>query len=360
MLKALEHLNKSVPVSFIYEENLKSFMRKEMIEHLWENQDFSPFAKERQKKYKDMCQSLKITYHLCDSITLLPMGTFVKKKAYVKFTPFYTYARRFKVPEPIKPEHLNKIVKATSSVSLAEFRRVPVEFNIKKLAGWNSKGYEWNRNHLSEHTSGLGPYIHFGVYSIRSIYHQVKNVDFRKQLYWREFYMYVVNYVAVSYEKKSWTLPRFNKVKWRYSEADFKKWCDGKTGVPIVDAGMRQLQKSGFLHNRARMVCAMYLIHYLHIHWKHGEKWFAQNLVDYSYANNYGGWVWCAGIEVYSNPYYRVFSMEQQQKRFDSDFVYVREWCPEHRKKSDVEILNLYKPALSLKRQEGIDLLRKV
>jgi deoxyribodipyrimidine photo-lyase len=191
-------------------------------------------------------------------------------------------------------------------------------------------------------TSHLGPHLHFGTVSPREVYHFVGAPEFRKQLYWREFYMYISNYVAPDYSKISWTLPKFNRVKWQTNNTALNRWKSGKTGIPIVDAGMRELVNSGHMHNRARMICAMYLIHYLGIHWREGERWFAQNLMDYSYANNYGGWVWCAGVEVHSNPYFRIYSMEQQNKRFDPDCIYIKKWCPELREQTPKEILAAY------------------
>jgi deoxyribodipyrimidine photo-lyase len=162
--------------------------------------------------------------------------------------------------------------------------------------------------------------------------------------------MYIVNYVAINYVKKSWTMPRFNSIEWKTSATSLKKWQLGQTDAPIVNAGMRELLNTGYMHNRSRMICAMYLVHYLGIHWREGEKWYARNLIDYSYANNYGGWVWCAGTEVHANPYFRVYSMEQQHKRFDADCSYVKKWCPELANTDTKEIFKLY---------SGLDIVRK-
>jgi len=197
-----------------------------------------------------------------------------------------------------------------------------------------------------DNTSHLGPYLHFGVLSPRYVYWAMRDIpgtsEFLQQLYWREFYMYIVNYIVLDYSKGSVTMPRFNKIKWEMPRNMFDNWKLGKTGIPIVDAGMRQLLQTGYMHNRARMIVAMYLIHHLGIHWREGEKWFAQNLTDYSYANNYGGWVWCAGTETYSNQFFRVFSIEQQNRRFDPNCDYVRTWCPEYRTKTNKEIFAMY------------------
>jgi deoxyribodipyrimidine photo-lyase len=123
-------------------------------------------------------------------------------------------------------------------------------------------------------------------------------------------------------------MPKLNKLRWNKPGSAFVKWCKGQTGCPIVDAGMRQLNMTGFMHNRVRMIVAMYLIWYLQIHWKHGEKYFAQHLTDYSYCNNYGGWTWCASTEVYSNPYFKPFNIDRQAAKYDKGGEYTSTWLP--------------------------------
>jgi deoxyribodipyrimidine photo-lyase len=272
---------------------------------------------------------------------------------YVKFTPFYKYADTFTVSQPLNFKSSVKISKEKLNGAIP-LKRYLDGYNeityagrhnaLKQLhaAGHNIKNYDKLRDHMAlDSTTHLSTALHFGVLSPREVYWELTNKEFRKQLYWREFYMYISHYVVKSYVKKSWTMPRFNKIRWRPTD-QLKKWQHGKTGIPIVDAGMRELLKTGYMHNRARMICAMYLIHYLGIHWKYGEQWFARNLTDYSYSNNYGGWVWCAGIEVHSNPYFRIYSMEQQNRRFDPECVYVKKWCPRYKNMIPREIFEIY------------------
>jgi deoxyribodipyrimidine photo-lyase len=186
-------------------------------------------------------------------------------------------------------------------------------------------------------TTHLSAHLHFGNISPREFYWSIKDKLGEKkagktlieQLFWREFYMYIINYHNTDYSKKSISKPKMNNLEWKRAGINLEKWKSGKTGVPFVDAGMRELKNTGYMQNRLRMVVAMFLIHFLEIHWKEGEKWFAQSLVDYSYCNNFGGWVWCAGTEIYSNPYFRIFSISSQMERFDKNAQYVYKWCPE-------------------------------
>jgi deoxyribodipyrimidine photo-lyase len=325
------------------------------------------------------------------------MGTYMRKisqttsRPYLKFTPFYEFAKKQKVHSVYTQDYIHHKSNADTddimNLSKISNRKIGLNFSeicdklknvykidikihnnggrkeaLKLMNDFNKKikNYKKYRDFLEiDASSHLGAHLHFGTISPREVYHKFKNhTEFIKQLYWREFYMYIVNYVSVNYNKKSWTLTKFNNIQWNSSIRELKKWQHGKTGIPIVDAGMRELLTTGYMHNRARMICAMYLIHYLGIHWKEGEKWFAQNLMDYSYANNYGGWVWCAGTEVHSNPYFRIYSMVQQHKRFDKNNVYIYKWCPELKDKNNEELFKLY-DGLEKIRNERITFLKK-
>jgi deoxyribodipyrimidine photo-lyase len=148
-----------------------------------------------------------------------------------------------------------------------------------------------------------------------------------KELIWREFYMQLL-----------WHFPRlqhqafkieYEKIKWRNNEEEFKKWCDGKTGYAIVDAGMRELNATGFMHNRVRMVVASFLVKHLLIDWRWGEAYFARKLLDYELASNNGNWQWAAGCGCDAAPYFRIFNPYIQAKKFDKDLVYIKKWVPE-------------------------------
>lgn len=346
-----------------YEEALRDVLTSLpiVVSAIFENRDFSPFARRRQKITKKVALELKKEYVLCEDHCLLPMGTFLKKdgSAYVKFTPFHQNALRFKVPEPVgsKP-HVFLLKSEHAPAKRAGYRLRALKI-LERIDDW--KTYFSTRDFPQYETTRLAAHLQFGTISIREAYHAIKNATLKKQLYWRDFYMYITEYINTDYSKEPAT--KKLSIKWKHDPVRFKAWCSGKTGVPIVDAGMAELNQTGYMHNRCRMIVAMFLIFHLHIHWKEGEKYFSQNLEDYSYSNNFGGWVWCSGTEVYSNDYYRAFSMEQQSKRFDPQAVYIKKWLPQLK---DIPPAALHKSGLGnsiikdLKaaRIEGIELIR--
>jgi deoxyribodipyrimidine photo-lyase len=206
------------------------------------------------------------------------------------------------------------------------------------------KDYNKNRNTPSIPTTRLSAYLKFGCVSIREVYYKTleklgnKN-ELLVQYYWRDFYsMILFNFGKPT--KGVITRPEFKLIDWDYDKEKFKRWCVGNTGCPIVDAGMRQMNQTGFMENRVRMIVATFLIFYLKIDWEYGMKYFSQKLVDADWANNVGNWQWTAGIEKWSNDYYRVFSMDSQMKRFDPDCKYIKTWIPELKNVSPKEIIN--------------------
>ena len=196
--------------------------------------------------------------------------------------------------------------------------------------------YENTRNIPgNEHgTSRIGVHLRFGTVSIRECVRKaidVPNNTFLKELIWREFYMMILAYRpdTVTHAFKE----QYNIIPWRDdadAKTDFEKWTEGETGYPLIDAGMRQLVATGYMHNRVRMVCASFLTKHLLINWQWGERHFAAHLLDYEQANNVGGWQWAAGTGADASPYFRVFNPYTQHKKFDPDDVYVKRWLPEY------------------------------
>ena len=200
----------------------------------------------------------------------------------------------------------------------------------------NSKNfvdYVKNRNTLTYKTTFLSAYIKFGCISLREVYHGFhKNLPadsaFFDELYWHDFYAQAIYHYPKVLEGKSMD-ERFDKIKWSGTWKDFDKWCQGETGFPIVDAAMKQLNTTGFMHNRARMIVASFLVKTLLCDWRWGEKYFAQKLVDYDPASNVGGWLWTAGGGFDSQPYFRIFNPWTQSEKFDKDAEYIKYWLPE-------------------------------
>jgi deoxyribodipyrimidine photo-lyase len=179
----------------------------------------------------------------------------------------------------------------------------------------------------------LSAYIKFGCVSIREIYHDFKkkistSSSFFNELYWHDFYAQAVYFYPVVLTKKVLD-ERFGDIKWKGNKLHFKRWCVGLTGFPIVDAGMRQLNATGFMHNRARMIVASFLVKTLLCDWKLGEKYFASKLVDYDPCSNIGGWLWVAGGGFDSQPYFRIFNPWMQAEKFDENCEYIKKWIPE-------------------------------
>ena len=178
-------------------------------------------------------------------------------------------------------------------------------------------------------TSHLGPHLRFGTLSIRKVINQLKPAHevFLSELIWREFFMQILyHYPRVVHENFK---TKYNGIQWLNNETDFEKWCTGQTGYPMVDAGMRELNATGFMHNRVRMVVAGFLCKHLLIDWRWGESYFALKLLDYELSSNNGNWQWAAGTGCDAAPYFRIFNPESQLHKFDKKHNYVNKWIPE-------------------------------
>jgi deoxyribodipyrimidine photo-lyase len=192
--------------------------------------------------------------------------------------------------------------------------------------------YDKTRNfpYLTDGTSLLGVHFRFGTISIREkvIKSEPLNEVWLSELIWREFFMQILYHfpevVTNSFQSK------FNIIEWRTDADDFDKWCNGKTGYPLVDAGMRELNATGHMHNRVRMVVASFLTKHLFLDWRWGEAYFAQKLLDYDLSANNGNWQWAAGTGADAQPYFRIFNPSSQQQKFDPDFVYIKKWVTEY------------------------------
>lgn len=356
MINSLSELEKSLPVSFFYGETNKIVqnllqLKSLKINHVVYNKDFTPYAQTRDNSLKKMIKDKfkNVTTEEYDDVTLNLMENCLKKDGnpYRIFTPYYNNASQLSVNKPLKwlSSYQKKCVKipekSLQKINTHDFYQpnkdtvvnggrseaLKTLANIKK---W--KNYNNIRNMPAYNTTRLSAHLKFGTVSPREVYYQFREKlspsnELFKQLYWRDFYMTMLYYFPD--ENKSVTNPKMNKIKWKTSGSQLQKWKDGITGIPIVDAGMREMNQTGFMHNRVRMIVATFLIYNLQIHWKEGERYFSQKLVDIDRANNIGNWKWVAGIESYSNDYYKAMSMESQMERFDSKGEYVKKWVPE-------------------------------
>jgi deoxyribodipyrimidine photo-lyase len=261
---------------------------------------------------------------------------------YKKFTPFYENVLTMPVLKPISGEHEGKLVTLEGTITLAEAWKKMVkpnpsimvhggrELGLKMMKNGvkSQKGYAITRDYLAQSTSGLSAYLKFGCISVREFYWTFhKNKELIRQLIWRDYYAHVLygfpSVLSGSYQ------PKYQNIHWRHSEVDFEKWKNGKTGFPVVDAGMRQLNATGYMHNRCRMVTATFLIKVLMIDWQLGEQYFAQKLTDYDPASNNGNWQGISGTGTDMKPYYRTMSPWIQSYKFDRECEYIKKWIPE-------------------------------
>lgn len=238
---------------------------------------------------------------------------------YLKSYPVKSYYNSFLKTNPVELPSLADIGFLPSGISLPP-RRIPASLIAR---------YDQTRDFPSlRGTSRLGIHLRFGTVSIRqlAVLAREKNQTWLNELIWREFYSMILWHFP--HVQHSSFKPAYDRIPWRNDENDFQKWREGKTGYPLVDAGMRELNTTGFMHNRVRMVTASFLTKHLLIDWRWGEAYFAEKLLDYELASNNGGWQWAAGSGCDAAPYFRIFNPELQQQKFDPAFEYIRKWIP--------------------------------
>lgn len=358
MMESLDDLDKSLKkknsrLFYFYDEPhtcISKLIKKLKVNAVYFNNDYTLYSHKRDKKIVDTCSKNNVDVHVVEDSLLHPVGTTRTDagEIYSKFTPYFNKAKKLQVPKIKLNRRTNYYNKSNKIV--AEFKGDKSKFyeenkdvNVhggRKLALKilksikNFKEYNKERDIPKIHTTHLSAYIKFGCVSIREVYYTFKkqlgvNNKLIQQLYWRDFYHNISNYHPYIYTKNGSLKEKFNNIKWNNNTTFFKKWKEGKTGFPIVDAGMRQMNKTGFMHNRCRMIVASFLIKTLLIDWKKGEKYFAQTLVDYDPANNSGGWQWASGSGADSQPYFRVFNPWLQSAKFDKECEYIKKWIPE-------------------------------
>lgn len=324
------------------------------------NRDYTPYSKERDKKIASTCKELSIFFQSFDDALLLPFDDTLKKNntPYHIFTPYYQNASKGRIPKPIENSGKNY---STSSVSFAldttiydkilserfEQAKGGRDQALKILKNLeNFTQYSVDRNIPSVHgTTRLSAHLKFTTCSVREVYHMIADTlgntsDLLRALYWRDFFTMIIFYYPHVVKKAFHS--KFDGLKWDNDPTIFEKWCSGKTGFPIVDAGMRELNETGYMHNRLRMIVSSFLIKTLHIDWRWGEKYFAQNLIDYDPALNNGNWQWAASTGCDAQPYFRIFNPWRQSQKFDPDCVYIKKWIPELKDRSSKEIHTWY------------------
>lgn len=321
-------------------------------EAIYLNEDYTPYSIERDKIIENACKKHGVKFLSFHDGTLLPKDKILLESGgfYKKFTPYYRQASRENIKKPEKitnsSNFLSKQIKVSIELpieKIEEFYEENKEIYVhggreealKHLENIKNLGnYENSRDFPEFQTTNLSAYLKFGCVSIREVYWRVREVlgikkgePLLRQLYWRDFYAYILYYYP--HVIKGAMKLSYNSIVWENDENYFECWKKGLTGSPIVDAGMRCLNKTGYMHNRLRMICSNFLIKILLIDWRWGEKYFANKLVDYDIAQNNGGWQWSSSTGTDSQPYFRIFNPKLQSEKFDKQCKFIFKWIPE-------------------------------
>ena len=321
----------------IFEQLLKDHN----IRHIYTNRDYEPYAKTRDEKIRKLANDEKVEFHTYKDQVIFEKNEIVKSNGdpYVVYTPYMKLWKETFSEEKLKIHYTSEFLKnlvqnkkfpnlsledigfTKSSIKVPEYEVTPSLINEYR----NTRNFP-----AKDATSHLGPHLRFGTVSIRKMMKKAvseKDETFWQELIWREFFMQILDHfpetVTESFKKK------YDRIEWRNNQQEFEKWKNGTTGFPMVDAGMRQLNQTGFMHNRVRMLVGSFLCKHLLIDWRWGEAYFAEKLLDYEMSSNVGNWQWVAGSGVDAAPYFRIFNPTTQIEDYDKDREYIKKWVKE-------------------------------
>ena len=320
-------------------EIFKALIQKYGVSAIYTNHDFETYAKKRDEEVAALIEENGGSFHHFKDHVIFDGDEVLKDngKPYTVFTPYSRkwkgklsefYVRSYPITELLNG--MWSQIPAFPSLEEIGFKPSSVAIPGSQVSDDLISTYHQTRDIPSINgTSRLGVHLRFGTISIRKLVRKAIQLNdaFLNELVWRDFYAMIL-YHFPKVETRAFK-PAYDRIAWRNSELDFQRWCDGKTGYPIVDAGMRELNQTGFMHNRVRMIVASFLTKHLLIDWRWGESYFAQKLLDFDLASNNGGWQWASGSGCDAAPYFRVFNPELQTRKFDPALVYVKKWVPE-------------------------------
>ena len=313
----------------------KELLRKYSCQKLFLNRDYEPYALKRDQEITTIFESEKIPVITYKDQVIFEKNEILKKDntPYTIYTPYKNqWLKLFDEEQFLKPKDTSKLFhnffkKIFNFPSLEDIGFEKSSINVVPYKISDLSNYDAIRDFPAlDKTSYLSPYLRFGQISIRAVVkHALKaNKVFLGELIWREFFMQILFHfpkvVTSNFRNK------YDAVQWRNNQAEFEKWCKGETGYPLVDAGMRQLNKTGYMHNRARMITASFLCKHLLIDWRWGEAYFAEKLLDYELSSNNGNWQWAAGTGCDASPYFRIFNPTEQLKKFDKNLIFIKKW----------------------------------
>jgi deoxyribodipyrimidine photo-lyase len=350
------------------EKVFASLLEEIEIAAVFTNRDYEPNAHARDSKVASLCSINGIEFQTFKDHVIFEKGEILTDSGhpYKVFTPFknkwlgHFPDDSFSFPSE---DHLHQLVKmdiaTIPTLEQLGFTKSNIKIPSNVLNLDKVKNYADTRDYPSQNgTSKLGIHLRHGTLSIRKAAYVARQYSqtWLNELIWREFYIMILAYFPQVV--KNAFKPQYDQIIWRNNEREFNLWCEGQTGYPIVDAGMRELVTTGYMHNRVRMITASFLTKHLLIDWRWGEAFFAKHLLDFELASNNGGWQWAAGTGTDAQPYFRVFNPSLQTKKFDPDLAYIRKWVPEldtfdypvpivEHKFARLRAINAYKEALA-------------
>lgn len=349
---------------------ITSWCNEYNITAVYTNEDYEPYARERDNTIKNLLEAKGIAFKTFKDHVLFGPDQVLKKDGtpYKVYTPYsrvwIAQMEAQGIPNYPAEKHLDKLhtmeLPPLPTLETIGFKAChnPIPKPNSSLELMNA--YDATRNFPAlDSTSRLGIYLRFGVVSVRELVRKARKSTlptFLKELVWREFFMQILWHYPQT--TQSSFKPQYDRILWKNNEEEFEKWCSGNTGYPLVDAGIRELNQTGFMHNRVRMLVGSFLCKHLLIDWRWGEAYFAEKLLDYEQASNVGNWQWVAGCGVDAAPYFRVFNPTEQVKKFDKEHQYIKKWVPEYQsldypapmvdhKEARIRCLNTYKEGLN-------------
>ncbi|MFM7672288.1 MAG: cryptochrome/photolyase family protein [Bacteroidota bacterium] len=319
---------------------LQQVCREYSVKAVYTNEDYEPYARTRDEQVANWLQEQGIAFHAYKDQVIFAKGEVLKDDGtpYTVFTPYSRKWRATLMQQPIRSFASEKKLNAFHAQSP---RAIP---SLSSMGFISSESHfpstQWNKKTIKQYkeqrdlpgvegTSRLGVHLRFGTISVRQLAKETAPLSesFVNELIWRDFYHMIIWHFPRVVDRSF--KPDYDGISWRNNEKEYEAWFSGQTGYPIVDAGMRELNTTGYMHNRVRMIVASFLTKHLLIDWRWGEAYFAQKLLDFDLAANNGGWQWAAGSGCDAAPYFRVFNPYLQTQKFDPDLVYIRKWVPE-------------------------------
>ena len=351
------------------EEVFKSILENYEVNGVFTNRDYEPYATARDSALENSLKTKGVGFFTFKDQVIFETGEVLTKEGepYKVFTPYKNkWLEKFRQLGVTKYDceaDLEALLtiegREIPPLSQMKFERTKLNLPTAEVSDALISNYASKRDFPAEHgTSRIGVHLRFGTVSIRDLVRRAQQLSetWLSELIWREFYMMILaHYPRVTDQAFK---PQYDRIPWLNDEAQFDQWCRGMTGYPLVDAGMRELNATGYMHNRVRMVVASFLTKHLLIDWRWGERYFAEKLLDFELSSNNGGWQWAAGTGTDAQPYFRVFNPQSQQEKFDPELNYIRRWVPEYgspdypdpmvpHKEARLRSIETYKRALS-------------